>query len=249
MFENSNYELWQGDCLELMNDIPEKSVDCIITDLPYGTTQCKWDTIIPFEPLWKQYNRIIKDNGAIVLFGTEPFSSHLRLSNLKNYKYDWIWDKVKGTGFLNAKRQPMRNHELISVFYKKQCTYNPQKTYGKKKKKSYRSKDLQTDVYGEMKNDYTYESTERYPRSIQVFSTDTQNSSLHPTQKPVALIEYLIKTYTKDGELVFDSCMGSGTTGVACINTNRRFIGIELDNNYFEIAKNRISEVEQEHKI
>ena len=249
MFENSNYELWQGDCLELMNDIPEKSVDCIITDLPYGTTQCKWDTIIPFEPLWKQYNRIIKDNGAIVLFGTEPFSSHLRLSNLKNYKYDWIWDKVKGTGFLNAKRQPMRNHELISVFYKKQCTYNPQKTYGHKMKKSYRSKDLQTDVYGEMKNDYTYESTERYPRSIQVFLTDTQNSSLHPTQKPVALIEYLIKTYTNEGELVFDSCMGSGTTGVACINTNRRFIGIELDNNYFEIAKNRISEVEQEHKI
>ena len=242
-------ELWQGDCLELMNNIPDKSVDCIITDLPYGTTQCKWDTIIPFEPLWKQYNRIIKDNGAIVLFGTEPFSSHLRLGNLKNYKYDWIWDKVKGTGFLNAKRQPMRNHELISVFYKKQCTYNPQKTYGHKMKKSYRSKDLQTDVYGEMKNDYTYESTERYPRSIQVFSTDTQNSSLHPTQKPVALIEYLIKTYTNDGELVFDSCMGSGTTGVACINTNRRFIGIELDNNYFEIAKNRISEVEQEHKI
>ena len=249
MFENSDYELWQGDCLELMKDIPDKSVDCIITDLPYGTTQCKWDTIIPFEPLWRQYNRIIKDNGAIVLFGTEPFSSHLRLSNLKNYKYDWIWDKVKGTGFLNAKRQPMRNHELISVFYKKQCTYNPQKTYGHKMKKSYRSKDLQTDVYGEMKNDYTYESTERYPRSIQVFSTDTQNSSLHPTQKPVALIEYLIKTYTNDGELVFDSCMGSGTTGVACINTNRRFIGIELDNNYFEIAKNRISEVEQEHKI
>lgn len=246
MFENKNYELWQGDCLELMNDIPDKSVDCIITDLPYGTTQCKWDTIIPFEPLWRQYNRIIKDNGAIVLFGTEPFSSHLRLSNLKNYKYDWIWDKVKGTGFLNAKRQPMRNHELISVFYKKQCTYNPQKTYGHKMKKSYRSKDLQTDVYGEMKNDYTYESTERYPRSIQVFSTDTQNSSLHPTQKPVALIEYLIKTYTNDGELVFDSCMGSGTTGVACINTNRRFIGIELDNNYFKIAKERIENINNE---
>ena len=239
-------ELWQGDCLELMSNIPDKSVDCIITDLPYGTTQCKWDTIIPFEPLWRQYNRIIKDNGAIVLFGTEPFSSHLRLSNLKNYKYDWIWDKVKGTGFLNAKRQPMRNHELISVFYKKQCIYNPQKTYGHKMKKSYRSKDLQTDVYGEMKNDYTYESTERYPRSIQVFSTDTQNSSLHPTQKPVALIEYLIKTYTNVGELVFVSCMGSGTTGVACINTNRRFIGIELDNNYFKIAKERIENINNE---
>lgn len=242
MFEEKDYELWQGNCLELMGNIPDKSIDCIITDLPYGTTQCKWDTIIPFEPLWKQYNRVIKDNGAIVLFGTEPFSSYLRLSNLKNYKYDWIWDKVKGTGFLNAKRQPMRNHELISVFYKKQCTYNPQKTYGHKMKKSYRSKDLQTDVYGEMKNDYIYESTERYPRSIQVFSTDTQNSSLHPTQKPVALIEYLIKTYTNEGEIILDSCMGSGTTGVACINTDRKFIGIEMDGNYFEIAKQRIED-------
>lgn len=243
MFEEKDYELWQGNCLELMSNISDKSIDCIITDLPYGTTQCKWDTIIPFEPLWEQYNRVIKDNGAIVLFGTEPFSSYLRLSNLKNYKYDWIWDKVKGTGFLNAKRQPMRNHELISVFYKKQCTYNPQKTYGHKMKKSYRSKDLQTDVYGEMKNDYTYESTERYPRSIQVFSTDTQNSSLHPTQKPVALIEYLIKTYTNEGETILDSCMGSGTTGVACVNTNRKFIGIEMDEKYFEIAKRRIEEI------
>jgi len=226
-----------------MKEIPDKSIDCIITDLPYGTTQCKWDTVIPFELLWEQYNRVIKENGAIVLFGTEPFSSHLRLSNLKNYKYDWIWDKVKGTGFLNAKRQPMRNHELISVFYKKQCTYNPQKTYGHKKKKSYRSKDLQTDVYGEMKNDYTYESTERYPRSIQVFSTDTQNSSLHPTQKPVSLIEYLIKTYTNENEIVLDSCMGSGTCGVACRNLNRRFIGIEMDEKYFEIAEERIMEI------
>lgn len=233
-------ELWQGDCLELMKDIPDKSVDMILTDLPYGTTQCKWDTIIPFESLWQQYNRVIKDNGAIVLFGTEPFSSHLRLSNLKKYKYDWIWDKVKGTGFLNAKKQPMRNHELISVFYKKQCIYNPQKTQGHIKKKSYRRKELQTDVYGEMKNDYTYESTERYPRSIQVFSTDTQNSSLHPTQKPVALCEYMIKTYTNEGDLILDSCMGSGTTGVAAKNLGRRFIGIELDEKYFEIAKNRI---------
>ena len=223
-----------------MDNIPDKSVDMILTDLPYGTTQCKWDSIIPFEPLWQQYNRIIKDNGAIVLFGTEPFSSHLRLSNLKNYKYDWIWDKVKGTGFLNAKKQPMRNHELISVFYKKQCTYNPQKTQGHTKKKSYRRKELQTDVYGEMKNDYTYESTERYPRSIQIFSTDTQNSSLHPTQKPVALCEYMIKTYTNSGDTVLDSCMGSGTTGVAAKNLGRRFIGIELDEKYFEIAKNRL---------
>lgn len=220
--------------------ISDKSIDMILCDLPYGTTQCKWDSIIPFEPLWEQYERVIKDNGAIVLFGCEPFSSHLRLSNLKIYKYDWVWDKVKGTGFLNAKRQPMRNHEFVCVFYKKQCTYNPQKTMGHNRKQSYRSKDLQTDVYGEMKNDYTYDSTERYPRSIQVFSTDTQNSSLHPTQKPVALCEYLIKTYTNEGETVLDNCMGSGTTAVAAINTNRNYIGFELDKDYFDIANKRI---------
>lgn len=242
MFENSNYELWHGDCLELMDNIPDKSIDCIITDLPYGTTRCKWDVVIPFEPLWKQYDRVIKDNGAVVLFGTEPFSSHLRLSNLKNYKYDWIWDKIKGTGFLNAKRQPMRNHELISVFYKKQCTYNPQKTYGHKMKKSYRRKELQTEVYGKTKNDYTYESTERYPRSIQVFSTDTQNSSLHSVQKPVALIGYLIKTYTNKGEIILDSCAGSMTTCIAAINTCRKVICIEKDKEIFETGRDRVME-------
>lgn len=240
MFEEKDYELWCGDCLELMNNIPDKSIDMIFTDLPYGTTQCKWDSIIPFESLWEQYNRIIKDNGAIVLFGTEPFSSHLRLSNLKYYKYDWIWDKVKGTGFLNAKKQPMRNHELISVFYKKQCTYNPQKTTGHVMKKSYRRKELQTEVYGEMKNDYTYESTERYPRSIQVFSTDTQNSSLHPTQKPVALCEYMIKTYTNQGEVVLDSCAGSMTTAIAAIDTGRKVICIENDEEIFRVGENRV---------
>lgn len=233
-------QLYKGNCLELMKEIPDESIDMILCDLPYGSTQCKWDIIIPFEPLWEQYNRIIKENGAIVLFATEPFASKLRLSNIKNYKYDWVWDKVKGTGFLNAKKQPMRNHELICVFYKKQCLYNPQMTYGHKLKKSYRSKDLQTDVYGEMKNDYTYESTSRYPRSIQVFSTDTQNSSLHPTQKPVALLEYLIKTYTNEGDLILDNCAGSGSTCIAAINTNRNFIGMEMDDDYFEVAENRI---------
>ena len=236
-------KIYNMDCLVGMKHIPDKSVDMILCDLPYGTTQCKWDTVIPFEPLWEQYNRIIKENGAIVLFGSEPFSSTLRLSNLKNYKYDWIWDKVKGTGFLNAKRQPMRNHELISVFYKKQCTYNPQKTTGHKLKKSYRSKDLQTDVYGEMKNDYTYESTERYPRSIQIFSTDTQNTSLHPTQKPVALMEYLINTYTNEGDLVLDNCIGSGTTAVAAMHTRRSFIGFEKEKEFYNIALKRIEEV------
>ena len=229
-----------GDCLDIMKSIASGSVDMILCDLPYGTTACKWDIIIPFDLLWEQYERVIKPNGAIVLFGAEPFSSYLRLSNINLFKYDWIWDKIKGTGFLNAKKQPMRNHETISVFYKNQCTYNPQKTYGHKKKKSFRAKHHQTDVYGDMNNDYLYESSERYPRSIQEFSTDTQNSSLHPTQKPVALFEYLIKTYTNEGQLVLDNCAGSGTTGVACLNTGRRFILIEKDNEYYELCKSRV---------
>ena len=240
MFETKDYELWCGDCLKLMDNIPDKSVDMVFTDLPYGSTQCKWDIIIPFESLWEQYNRVIKDNGAIVLFGTEPFSSHLRLSNLKNYKYDWIWDKVKGTGFLNAKKQPMRNHELLSVFYKKQCTYNPQKTTGHPMRKSYRSKELQTEVYGEMKNNYTYESNERYPRSIQIFPSDTQNFSFHSTQKPVSLCEYMIKTYTNPDEIVLDSCAGSMTTAIAALNLGRKVICIEKDKSIFDIGEQRI---------
>jgi len=236
------HNLYHGDCLEIMPKINSKTIDLIFSDLPYGTTQAKWDSIIPFNELWDQYKRIIKPNGAIVLFGAEPFSSYLRLSNINWYKYDWVWDKVKGTGFLNAKKQPMRNHELISVFYQKQCTYNPQKTTGHKNKISFRGAHLQTDVYGKMNGNYRYESTERYPRSIQVFSTDTQNSSLHPTQKPVALLEYIIKTYTNKGDIVLDNCMGSGSAGVACLNTNRFFIGIEKEENYFKVANNRILE-------
>lgn len=230
------------DCFDGMANIDDKSVDMILCDLPYGTTQCSWDVVIPFEPLWEEYKRIIKDNGAIVLFGMEPFSSYLRISNIDMYKYDWIWDKVKGTGFLNAKKQPMRNHEVISVFYKNQCKYNPQMTRGHKFKKSVRKKELQTDIYGEMKNDSVYESTERYPRSIQVFSSDTQNSSFHPTQKPIALCEYLIKTYTDEGELVLDNCAGSCSTGIACHNTGRRFIGFEKDEFIFEMANKRLED-------
>lgn len=230
------------DCLIGMARIPDKSIDMILCDLPYGTTQCKWDSVIPFDLLWKQYNRIIKDNGAIVLTAAEPFASLLRTSNLKMYKYDWVWDKVKGTGFLNAKKQPMRVHEVVCVFYKNQCLYNPQKTQGHNNKKTFRSKNLQTDVYGAMNKDYHYESTERYPRSIQVFSTDTQNSSLHPTQKPVALFEYLIKTYTNENDTVLDNCAGSGTTAIACMNTNRRYICFEKDIKYYNIAVDRIIE-------
>lgn len=232
--------IYNEDCLVGMQRIPDKSIDMILCDLPYGTTQCAWDIIIPFDKLWGQYERIIKDNGAIVLTGTEPFSSMLRVSNLKLYKYDWVWDKVKGTGFLNAKKQPMRSHEIVSVFYKNQCTYNPQKTTGHQNKKTFRSKHLQAEVYGKTDKDYFYESTERYPRSIQVFSTDTQNSSLHPTQKPVALFAYLVATYTNVGDTVLDNCIGSGTTAIACIKMCRNFIGFERSPKYFGIAQNRI---------
>lgn len=235
-----NITAYNADCMDIMRDIPDQSIDLILCDLPYGTTACKWDVILPFESLWEQYKRIIKDNGAIVLFGAEPFSSMLRISNLEMYKYDWIWDKIKGTGFLNAKKQPMRNHEIISVFYKRQCTYNPQKTAGHPRKVTSRSKNLQTEVYGFMNKDYQYDSTERYPRSIQVFSTDTQNSSIHPTQKPVSLCEYLIRTYSNENDIVLDNCMGSGTTGIASINSNRKFIGIEKNEAYFNEAMKRL---------
>lgn len=231
--------LIQGDCLQKMSEIPSNSVDMVLCDLPYGITACKWDITIPFEDLWEQYNRIVKENGAILLFGQEPFSSYLRLSNIKYYKYDWIWDKPCGTGFLNAKKQPMRNHEVISVFYKKQPTYNPQKTKGHKKKTSVKRQG-NTEVYGRQVGSHSYDSDERYPRSIQTFSSDKQKVCLHPTQKPVLLCEYLIKTYTNEGDIVLDNTMGSGSTGVACKNIGRKFIGIEKDDRYFKIAKERI---------
>lgn len=234
--------LMLGDCLEQMKEIPDGSVDMVLCDLPYGTTQCKWDSVIPFEPLWAQYRRVCKRNAAILLFGVEPFSSKLRMSNLRMFKYDWIWDKVRVTGFLNAKRQPMRAYEIISVFYDRQCTYNPQLTHGHQRKVSSAASKRnckKTSAYG--KHGLAgYDSTDRYPRNIQVFHTDTQKTALHTTQKPVALLEYLIKTYTNGDETVLDNCMGSGSTGVAAVNMGRSFIGIELDEQYFQIAKHRI---------
>ena len=245
----SNIQLMQGDCLELMKDIPDKSIDMILCDLPYGTTACKWDTIIPFEPLWEQYNRIIKDNGAIVLFGSEPFSTTLRYSNLKMYKYDWIWGKSIGANPLLCKKQPMRYHENISVFYKKQCVYNPQMTIGKMRDKKPKTWGDKTDeIYGGALSRFKGKSNINnlyYPRSYQYFSNANQKDKLHPTQKPVPLLEYLIKTYTNEGETVLDNCMGSGSTGVACVNTGRNFIGIEKDETYFNIAKKRIEEAEK----
>ena len=239
-------ELIHGDCLKEMDKLIERGVklDAIIADPPYGTTACKWDAVIPFEVMWLRLNKLIKPNGAIVLFGSEPFSSALRMSNIKNYKYDWIWEKPTATGHLNAKKQPMRAYENIIVFYGTQPTYNYQKTQGHERKVSSAEAKKgckKTEVYG--KHGLTsYDSTERYPRNVITFSTDKQKSKLHPTQKPVALMEYLVKTYTNEGELVLDFCIGSGTTGVACKNLNRDCIGIELEEKYYTIARKRIEE-------
>jgi site-specific DNA-methyltransferase (adenine-specific) len=237
-------QLYQGDCLEVMKQIPNKSVDMILCDLPYGTTACKWDTIIPFDKLWEQYNRIIKDNGAVVLFGQEPFSSQLRVSNLKMYRYDWVWEKERLSNVLCVKWMCGKIHENIMVFYKKKPTFNPQmkRRTGKKitpNKPKFGKIGSLICSSGLTPKSYI-DNGERYPTSIIKFSRDILKSNLHPTQKPVALCEYLIKTYTNAGDTVLDNCMGSGTTGVACKHLDRNFIGIELDPKYFEIAKNRI---------
>ena len=220
-----------------MKTIPDKSIDMILCDLPYGTTHNQWDKIIPFENLWGGYNRIIKDNGAIVLFSQQPFTSKLVSSNYKDFRYEWIWEKPQLTGFLNSHKMPMKSHENILLFYKHLPTYNPQMTEGKPYKSVAGSKSSKYGKYHEVK---IVNNGTRYPKSIIRFNTDKSKSALHPTQKPVALCEYLIKTYTNEGETVLDNCMGSGTTGVACVNTKRNFIGFELDEKYFETAKNRI---------
>lgn len=237
-----NYKLYKGDCLEIMKSIPDKSMDMILCDLPYGTTKCKWDTVIPLDKLWEQYNRIIKDNGAVVLFSSKPFTYNLMRSNLKNYRYDLIWEKSNTTGFLNAKRMPLRKHEEILFFYKKPPTYNPiMETRGKvRNKKSYNKRKGNGDsCYGAFKNIESRNNT-YYPTSILKFGNSNQKEKLHPTQKPVELLEWLIKTYTNEGQVVLDNCMGSGSSGVAALNTNRKFMGIEKDENYFNIAKERI---------
>ena len=237
----------QGDCLELMKKIPNKSIDMILCDLPYGTTQAKWDSIIPLDKLWEQYNRIIKDNGAIVLFAQTPFDKVLGVSNLQMLKYEWIWEKTQATGHLNAKKMPMKAHENLLVFYKKLPTYNPQKTTGHTPMHSYTKRvEVQnnTELYGRMNKEISGGGdTDRYPRSVLIYPSDKQTNHLHSTQKPLALCEYMIRTYTNEGDLVLDNCMGSGTTGVAALNLNRNFIGMELDENYFNIAKERIESV------
>ena len=228
-----------GDCLELMKKIPDKSIDAIICDLPYGITKNQWDVVIPFDKLWEQYNRIIKDNGCIALFGNQPFTSHLIISNEKYFRYSLVWVKNKFSDFLNAKRKPMKVNEDICIFYKKQPTYNPQYTYGEPYKRwnSQEAVDKQTN-YGTHKSNISKSDGKRLP--LTVLNFNRVERPLHPTQKPVELLEWLIKTYTNEGDLVLDNTMGVGSTGVACVKTGRNFIGIELDEGYFQIAKERI---------
>lgn len=250
------HKLIKGDCLEVMKKIPDKSVDMILCDLPYGTTSSKWDNIISFDLLWGQYKRIIKDNRAIVLFGAEPFSSKLRMSNISWFKYDWVWIKNNAVGFVNAKLKPMNKHETISVFSngktsngnKNNMLYNPQGLlpYNKPAKSGNKKGKDNTYWRPSMKSSNGEEYIQQYTNyPTTVLNFDKVHKAVHPTQKPVALCEYLIKTYTNEDDLVLDNCMGSGTTGIAALNTNRNFIGIELDENYFNIAKERIESVNQ----
>jgi len=252
-----DYVVWLGDCLIEMDNIPDGSIDMILCDPPYGTTACKWDVVIPFEPLWKQYKRVIKKQGAVVLFGSEPFSSLLRLSNLEWFKYDWVWEKSQGHNFLQAKSMPLKVHEVMSIFSRgtinhlsdffSRMIYYPVMEQGE----PYRKVDRVTAAVGvlnsaTLKSGFVKENNgSRYPRSV-IHLHNTQQGSLHPTQKPVTLLSYLIKTYTNEGETVLDNTMGSGSTGEACLRTNRRFIGIEKDAHYFNVAQQRLERVAAE---
>jgi len=244
-------QLILGDCLEKMKDIPDGSIDMILCDLPYETTVCEWDILIPFKPLWEQYNRIIKPNGAIVLFGSEPFSSYLRMSNIKDYRYDLYWKKEKPTNFFQLKRRFGKCTENIIIFYKKQPTYNPQKTKHEGKLETPKPKGYHNSIVSGINKKITaYEDDgTRYPTDILEIRREILGTTLHPTQKPVALLEVLINTFTNEGEIVLDNTMGSGSTGVACKKLNRKFIGIEKDEKYFEIAKKRIEAVSLDRDI
>lgn len=236
-------ELKFGDCLDKLTEISDASVDMILTDLPYGTTACSWDSIIPLDKLWEQYNRVVKENAAMVFTASQPFTTILASSNIKNFRYEWIWQKPQGTNPMNAKIMPLKSHENILVFYKTKPTYNPQMTKGTPYGGFKSETSTIGEVYGRAKSVHrdNPEGT-RYPKTILSFK---QEKGLHPTQKPIPLMEYLIKTYTNEGDVVLDSTMGSGTTGVACLNTSRKFIGIEKDPIYFQKAQERISDRER----
>lgn len=236
-FKNENLWLMKGDCLERMKEIPDGSVDMILTDPPYGTTACKWDSVIPLELMWEQLKRIIKPNGAIVMTAAQPFTSILVCSNLSMFAYEWVWVKSKITGVLNAKKMPVRKHESVLVFCDRKCTgtYNAQ---GLVRKGTVTKQGGNSDNYGNRSSDDYVQEFTNWPRDV--LEIKSEGNTVHPTQKPVALMEYLIKTYTNEGETVLDFTAGSGTTGVACVNLNRKFIGIEMEDNYFEVAKERI---------
>jgi len=248
-----NASLYLGDCLDVMPSIANESVDMIFADLPYGTTECAWDSVIPLDLLWSEYKRIIKPNGAIVLTSAQPFTSALVMSNLEMYRCEWIWEKGAATGFLNAKKQPMRAHENVLVFYKKQPVFNPQMIHNQARKTSKR-KDVNSECYGKALSLVEYDSTSRYPRDVLFFSSDKQLGNYHPTQKPVALGEYFIRTYTHEGMLVLDNTMGSGTFGVSAVNTNRQFIGIEkpcleAGTKHFDTACMRIENATKQERL
>lgn len=235
-------KLFNGDCLEIMPTLQPQSVDLIIADLPYGTTECSWDSIIPFEPMWQCINHVARPDTAILLFAQAPFDKVLACSNLKDFRHEWIWEKPNATGFFNAKKMPMKAHENILVFYKSLPTYNPQKTMGHKRASARKvGTQRQSECYGKDIKITEYDSTERYPRSVIKFSSDKQISNYHPTQKPLALIEYFVRTYSNPSDTVLDFCMGSGTAGIAAQRLGRDFIGIEKEQEYFETAKNRIN--------
>jgi len=241
-YEVAGHKLYQGDCLKVMAELPDGCVDMVLTDPPYGTTACKWDAVIPFDPMWAQLKRLIKPNGAIVLTASQPFTSALVMSNIKMFKYCCVWEKTAATGFLNAKKAPLRAHEDILIFYKKQPYYNPIMVEGALRKKALRRNAKLGAIYNKHEKKTEYNSDKRYPRSVILLSKDKQKSALHPTQKPVALMSYLIRTYTHPGETVLDFTTGSGTTGVACVDTDRKFIGIECGESYYNIASGRILE-------
>ena len=247
-------KIYNEDCLEGMKRIPDKSIDMILCDLPYGTTKNKWDSVIPFQPLWEQYKRICRDNAAIVLFSQQPFTTKLIESNIDDFRYEWIWEKPQGTGFLNANKMPLKRHENIVVFYGKLPTYNPQYTFSKIIIRSKESKYISQNYNNKKLLPYNNPTGKRYPTDILNFYdkqrfNSTKEKNRHPTQKPVDLIAYLIKTYTDEGMTVLDNCMGSGTTAVACINTNRNYIGFEIDKEYFDLSIKRINDIRKEPKL
>lgn len=241
--------LYLGDCLGVMEQFENKELDAVVADPPYGTTKCDWDSVIPLGAMWQELNRITKVNGAFIFTAGQPFTTALISSNIEIFKYCWVWEKPSAKGHLNSKFSPMKAHEDICVFYKKQPTYNPQMTYGHSRKMAVKNKLLNSDVYNPNTRTVSYDSSCRYPRTVQIFKQDTQKSSLHPTQKPVALMNFLIKTYTDKGQAVLDFAMGSGTTGVACVESGRIFVGIEIIEKYFDIACKRIEQAQRQANL